>query len=496
MASPLRILYASAEVVPYAKTGGLADVAGALPKVLADMGHDVRIVMPRYESIDGERYGLRQETAPFEILHGNGTITISVERSDAIPGVPTYFIRNDDLYARDSLYGQPDDDHRFIAYCRGMLEMLPILEWMPDVINCNDWHTSLTPVYLKTLYADDANYSCIGSLYSIHNLAYQGDFSPQFMELAGLPWELFTWDKLAFNDRFNCMKAALIYADKLSTVSESYAREIQTPEFGEGLEGVLQYRADDLSGILNGIDYAVWNPETDTHIEQNYSSQKHTRKQADKRALQKAMGLPRWDNAPLFGIVSRLSSQKGFDLLDAILPSLLTAQKMQVVILGSGDPYYEEMFDRLSKKYPQKLAIALRFDEGLAHAIYAGADAFLMPSRYEPCGLGQMISLAYGTLPLVHTVGGLADTIQEIKTIRGKGNGFTFDEYASESFVAAMQRAIHCYQEKRDCWTRGMNNAFACHFSWAISAQKYLKIYKEAIRTRRSGVEMLQSMSA
>lgn len=482
MSSGLKILYASAEVVPFAKTGGLADVAGALPKYLAQMGHDVRIVMPLYSCIDRDMYQLRPVTEPFTIPHGSGQIRISIEQSDAIEGVITYFIRNDYLYNRDSIYGQADDDHRFVAYCRGMLEMLRHLDWMPDVINCNDWHTGLGPVYLKTLYANMADYCNIGTLYTIHNLAYQGNFSPQVMELAGLPWELFTWDKLMFHDQFNFMKAGLLYADKLSTVSETYAKEIQTPEYGAGLDGVLTYRQDDLYGILNGIDYHVWNSKTDTLLPNNFSKDDLDGKHSNKHDLQEEMGLPTWENAPLFGIISRLSSQKGLDLLDKALPTLLDTEEMQLIVLGTGDQYYHDMLTRLTEQYPDKLALALKFDNALAHRIYAGCDAFLMPSHYEPCGLGQMISLAYGTVPVVRATGGLADTIHEVKNTRSKGNGFVFEDYTPEALLQAMQRAIHCFHDKQDCWQRAIHNAFDSDFSWESSAKKYVRIYKDAIK--------------
>jgi starch synthase len=484
MASGLKILYASAEVVPFAKTGGLADVAGALPKVLAQMGHDVRIVMPRYSSIDGAKYGLRPVLPPFRIPHGNDYIEISIEQSDAIPGVTTYFIRNDYLYDRPGLYGQPDDDHRFVAYCRGIMELIHQLGWAPDVINCNDWHTGLVPVYLKTLYAGRAGYENIASLYTIHNLAYQGNFPPETMELAGLPWDLFTWDKLEFWGNFNFMKAGLIYADTLSTVSETYAKEVQTPEYGERLDGVMAYRSDDLYGIINGVDYHEWNPRDDGFIPAHFSPENLDGKRACKRALQKEMGLPEEAGTPLFGVVSRLSSQKGFDLLEEALPQLLTTQHMQVVILGTGDQHYHDMLTRLQEQHKDKLAVALKFDNALAHRIYAGSDMFLMPSRYEPCGLGQLISLAYGTIPVARATGGIADTVSEFKSLRSRGNGFTFTEYDAEELTDTITCALKCYADPRvECWCRVVANAFASDCSWQASAKKYLRVYKLAMKS-------------
>lgn len=481
----LKILFASAEVVPFAKTGGLADVAGALPKVLADMGHDVRIVMPRYSSIDGAKYGLHPVTDVFHIPHGRDMIPISIEQSDIIEGVPTYFIRNDYLFNRDSLYGQADDDHRFIAYSRGMLEMLPHLNWMPDVISCNDWHTALVPVYLNTTYASKPEYANIGSLFTIHNLAYQGVFSPEVMELAGLPWDLFVWDKLEYWGQFDFMKAGLVYADEISTVSETYAEETQTPEYGEGLQGVLASRKDDYYGIINGIDYGVWNPIDDPLLPANFSPQDPTNKAICKRELQNAMGLPAEPNVPLFGLISRLSSQKGLDLLEDALPRLLDEHSMQLVILGTGDQHYHDLLTQLSSRHRDKLAVALKFDNTLAHRIYAGSDAFLMPSYYEPCGLGQMISMAYGTVPVVRQTGGLADTVREFKNIRSKGNGFLFHDYTPASLELAVIHALECYADPRECWGRVMQNAFASKFTWENSARVYVKAYERAIAKTR-----------
>ena len=496
MSVGLKILYAAAEVVPFAKTGGLADVAGALPKQLAQMGHDVRIVMPCYSSIDRERYALRQVVAPFDIPHADGAIQIAIEQSDAIEGVPTYFIRNDYLYDRNSLYGQPDDDHRFVAYSRAILEMLPHLGWTPDIIHCNDWHTGLVPAYLKTIYADQPPFEAIPTLYTIHNLAYQGFFDPEVMELAGLPWELFTWDKLMFSGRFNFMKAALIYADKLSTVSETYAKEIQTPEYGEGLEGVLAYRKNDLYGILNGIDYRIWNPETDNLLPANFSEDHLEGKRTCKQRLQEEVCLPAVRNAMLCGVISRLSAQKGLDLLEDALPELLEKYNLQVVVLGTGDEQYEEMLTCLAEQFPERLAVSLRFDNTLAHQIYAGCDAFLMPSRYEPCGLGQMISLAYGTLPIVRATGGLADTVKDLKTARGKGNGFVFEEPSAEALAKAIVRALNCFHSQHDRWEQGIHNAFASDFSWESSSNTYVKVYQAALKSMRGELAMPSSKSA
>jgi len=483
MSKKLKILYASAEVVPFAKTGGLADVAGALPAELAEMGHDVRVVMPRFSSIDGAKYGLKTITAPFQIPLGNSLIAITIAESSAIAGVPTYFIENEEFFARDSLYGQADDDSRFTVYCRGMLEMFAQIGWTPDVISCNDWHSALVPVYLKTIYADQEKFRRIATLFTVHNLAYQGSFSEKVMEIAGLPRELFTWDKLAYWNTFNFMKVGLLYADVISTVSEGYAKEIATKEYGAGLEGVIEYRKHDLFGILNGIDYSIWNPRTDPLIPANFSVNELKGKAECKRALQQEMGLGVDANTPLFGLISRLSSQKGLDILAEVLPELLKKQKMQVVILGTGDEYFHVMLKKLAAKHPDKLALALRFDNALAHRIYAGSDAFLMPSQYEPCGLGQMFSLAYGTVPVVRATGGLADTVHnfDAHVPASKGNGFVFDEYSGIELRKTILACLHCYHETPGSWAKLVKNALAGDFSWHASAEKYLEVYRHAL---------------
>ena len=477
----MKILIAAAEVVPFAKTGGLADVAGALPKMLARQGHDVRVVLPRYGCINGQEMGLRRLTSPFAIPHAQATIDISIEQSDRIESVTSYFIRNDALFNRKALYGEKDDDIRFTVYCRGILEMCEKIGWIPDVIHCNDWHTALVPVYLKTAYAHRPEFAGIGTLFTIHNLAYQGSFDPSFMEIAGLPSELFTWDKLAFFGRFNCMKVALLYADVLSTVSEGYSKEIQTAAYGEGLERVLAYRKANLFGILNGLDYQLWNPASDPLIPSRYCADDLSGKRICKQRVQAEMGLPVCDTVPVYSMISRLSSQKGLDLLEEALPLLLNTEQMQLIVLGTGDACYEEMLQRLAARYPNKLAVCLRFNNALAHRIYAGSDAFLMPSRYEPCGLGQMIALAYGVLPVVRATGGLADTIVDCQTHDLMGNGFVFKEYRSAAFVEAVHAANRCYHYQPERWQHAISHAFQADFSWEKSSRQYVHIYEKAM---------------
>lgn len=484
MGAKLKILYAAAEAVPFAKTGGLADVAGALPKILAEMGHDVRLMLPRYKCVDRHKFNLQAVTEPFPVPLGRDSVTMVVDQSDAVPGVPAYFLRCDPLYDRFSLYGQEDDDRRFVAFARGILEMLPHLDWLPDVINCNDWHAALVPVYLKTLYAGRRGYGAIGTVLTIHNLAYQGSFSPRVVELAGLPWELFTWDKLAFYDRFNFLKAGLLYADKLNTVSPTYAKEIQTPDYGAGLDGVLRFRKDDLSGILNGIDYSIWNPENDQLIPANFSTEDLSGKQVCKRELQEELRLPENPRVPLFGMISRLSAQKGFDLIEQAMPDLLDEHKMQVVVLGTGDQYFYEMLARLADQYKGKMAAVLQFDNKLAHRIYAGCDALLLPSAYEPCGLGQMIGLTYGTVPIARATGGLADTVINFTCPqRRRGNGFTFTHYTADALRIALLRALDSYTSRAHIWDRVVQNSLISHFTWEQSAKKYTTLYRSTAHT-------------
>ncbi|MEI6518930.1 MAG: glycogen/starch synthase [bacterium] len=482
MGKKLKILYVSAEVVPFAKTGGLADVAGALPKALAEMGHDVRIAMPLYGDIDRVRYGIRPATPSFSIPHANDTLEISIDTSTAIPGVPTYFIHNDYLYNRPGLYGHFDDDHRFIAFSRGVMEMFGHIGWFPDVINCNDWHTALIPVYLKTLYADRPDYAKIASVFSVHNIAYQGGFGRNIMNLAGLPWSEFTWDKLEYYGMFNFIKAGLEYADIISTVSKMYAIETQTDQYGEGMQGLLLYRSADYHGIVNGIDYTDWSAEKDEYLPKKFSSTDLNGKAMCKNAVQREMGLTEDANIPLFGIVSRLSHQKGLDLLEDALPALLSEGKMQLAVLGTGDEYYIDMMQLLAIEYPGKVSLAARFDNALAHRIYAGSDAFLMPSRYEPCGLGQLIAMAYGTVPVVRFTGGLADTVHEKAET---GNGFVFHEYSDAAMTDCIHRAITCYTDTPKLWANIIKNCFAADFSWTASAKKYVDIYHEAMEKRR-----------
>jgi starch synthase len=449
-------------VVPFAKTGGLADVSGSLPIYLEKLGLEVKIAMPKYK-------------------------TIKTQGPKAIIGkhIEVLFIDNDKYFDRDQLYGDRYGDYldnveRFAYFSKACLEMLKKINYKPDVIHCNDWQSSLIPVYLKTIFKNDPFYSGIKTMLTIHNLAYQGVFDKSQFPKTGLGWELFTVDGLEFYDKVNILKGGILFSDIITTVSPTYAEEIQTQEFGYGLEGVLKKRSQDLRGILNGIDYEVWNPKVDKNIKKAYDAYTCEDKNINKEDLQNISGLTVDKNIPLMGIISRLADQKGFDLIATILPDLLKGT-VQFVVLGTGDDKYHILLEKIHKMYPKKTAINLKFDAVLAEKIYAGSDLFLMPSRFEPCGLGQMICLRYGTIPVVRLTGGLSDTISEYNPRTGKGNGFVFSEYESSELYNAVKRGLKLYRDKK-AWGQLVKSAMGYDFSWESSAQDYIGLYKKMTR--------------
>lgn len=474
---PLKILIAAAEVAPFAKTGGLADVAGSLPKALAKMGHDVRIVMPKYKQIMEGDYLVDY---PVEMDHHvESGILKKTRLYSGTTEIPVYLIDNHQYFYRDGIYCFPDEAERFNFFNKAILGMLPRIGWQPHLIHCNDWQSALVPLILRTKHADDPYYQTMGTLLTIHNLQYQGLFPRQTLTLLGLGDEYFTPERLEFYGQINFMKAGIVYADLISTVSKRYALEIQTPEYGERLDGLLRKRAQDLYGIVNGIDYEEYNPETDKRIYQNYSLETLDRKKENKLRLQQDMGLPPGP-APLLGMVSRLVDQKGIDLISGIFEQLMDLG-IQLVLLGSGDDHYQKLFAELKMKHHNQVAIYLGFNPDLAQKIYAGADMFLMPSRFEPCGLSQLISLRYGTIPIVREVGGLADTIENYDEVKGKGNGFSFKPYETGALIDTVRRAVALYQNQPNQWHQLMVNAMKCDFSWNKSAQEYVMLYEKAI---------------
>lgn len=482
----LKIFLVASEVAPFAKTGGLADVAGALPRALAHLGHEVRLFMPKYRGVE-RHTALVRVPGRIAVPLGERQVEGALWEGRLGESVPIYFLEHDGYYHRDALYGTPQGDYldnaeRFVFFCRAAMETLQGLGWRPDVIHAHDWQTGLLPVYLETLYRDDPFFSSVASVFTIHNLAYQGLFWHYDLPMTGLGWDLFTPAGIEFWGKINFLKGGVVFADLLSTVSKTYAREIQTEEFGCGLEGVLQERSQDLFGIVNGIDYRVWNPATDVALPTPYRREDPAGKRACKTALQKEMGLTA-SSGLLVGMVSRLADQKGFDLLAEALPALM-GRDLQLVILGTGEERYHRLLGEMAQIYPGQLAVRVGFDDGLARQIYGGADLFLMPSRYEPCGLGQLISLRYGTIPAVRKTGGLADTVEEFQPASGTGTGFVFEAYVPEALVAAVDRAIGLFRQEAQ-WQRLVQNAMAADFSWEASARRYVDLFDRAVGRAR-----------
>lgn len=478
MNSNLRVLFISSEVYPFAKTGGLADVAGSLPQALIKFGYEVAISLPLYKIIPG-KFSL-EKLVEIEVAVGE-EIKKGYLCKSLLGEIPVFLIAQEEYFNRENLYGDengdyPDNLERFSFFCRAALAGIKRIKWEPEIIHCNDWQTALIPLYLKALYSQDDFFKKTGSLFTIHNLAYQGIFPREKLKLTGLGEEFFVPDKLEFYGKINVMKAGLIYSDLVNTVSPTYSQEIQTPEYGFGLDGVLRERKNVLYGILNGIDYQVWDPSKDEQLIQNYSLENPEGKKDNKKALQKENNLP-CEDVLLVGLISRLADQKGLDLVAGAIEEMMQLP-LQFILLGTGDKHYHKIFDRLGKKFPRQTGIHLCFDPSMARRIYAGADVFLMPSRYEPCGLGQMISLRYGTIPVVRKTGGLADTVREFNPLTEEGNGFLFESYSSSEMLAAIKRALGLYIEK-DKWGRLIRNAMKEDFSWDRSAKEYAKLYQK-----------------
>ena len=476
----MNVLFVAAEVAPYVKTGGLADVAGALPTALREAGHDVRVVMPRYRAL--REQGVRM-TGPI----GASFLPVGVRAEEqriwrASDGaVPLYFLDIPAAFEREAVYGEPDDARRFILFARGVMDAMQHLRevdgWQPEVVHCHDWHAALVINYLKSYYA--YTFGHIATVFTIHNLAYQGQVHPDTVHLAGLQEGGLVENGLGpgIAHSFNIMARGILYADVVSTVSPTYAREILGHEYGERLDGLLRSRQDRVTGILNGIDTTVFDPMTDRHLAAPYGAGEVSGKAACKAALQRSVGLAVDPARPLLGIVSRLVEQKGVDLLHAILPWLLRETDAQLVVLGSGQPYLQEALLRRAEQHAGRVAVRIGFDAALAQQIYAGSDAFLMPSRFEPCGLGQLIALRYGSVPIVRATGGLADTVRE----GFKGNGFVFHRYDPKDFGDAIWRALQCYRDPSS-WAVVRERGMREDHSWHTAAQQYAGVYAWARR--------------
>lgn len=489
MSKKLKVLFVSAEVSPLAKVGGLADVAGALPKALIGMGHDVRIAMPGYKMIeDNPRFPTKTKVKDLQVPLGGKIVSGSVKQT-SLCDVPVYLISApyfDESVDSRSVYVPGSEPYAFFS--RAVLEMLCAMKpaWTPDVIHCNDWHTGMLPVYKSVLYSHDEAISRAASVFTIHNLAYQGEFDYSVLDEIGLPGWLYTMDKLECYGKVNFLKAGIVFSDVVSTVSPTYACEIQTDEYGCRLQGLLSYMNDlgRLRGILNGIDYDEFDPACDARICSSYSYADASGKAKNKRALQKAMGLPTDTKVPVIGMVSRLADQKGLDLIYDSASKMMKLG-VQLVVLGTGDQRYEEFFSKLESKYPGQVKANIGFDMKLAQQIYAGSDMFLMPSRFEPCGLGQLISLRYGTLPIVRKTGGLADTILNYAPGNELSNGFVFEEYTPAAFMKAVKRAVETFGDKKE-WKRLVATALSSDYSWCAQAQRYVDFYREAVETHKS----------
>jgi starch synthase len=479
----MKILFVSSEGLPYSKTGGLADVVEGLPKALVQMGHEVAVLLPRYHGNKISSTIIYSVTIPL----GDTMRFPTLAEGQSVEGVRYFFVDDPAYFDREGLYGDksgdyPDNAERFAEFSRAAIEFTKRV-WLPDVIHCHDWQSALVPVLLRTQHANDPVTRSLPVVFTIHNIGYQGLFPQRVMRKIGLPDNLFTMDGLEFYGKVNYLKGGLIFADYLTTVSRRYAKEIQTPEFGLGLEGVIRQRSDRLVGILNGVDYSIWSPEADKFIVQNYTASNLAGKKACKKNLLEVFKLPAENmERPLVGIVSRFVDQKGFDLIAETAGDLMK-ENLALVALGSGQPEYEAMFRELAGKYPARVGVKIGFDDALAHKIEAGADMFLMPSRYEPCGLSQIYSLRYGTVPIVRATGGLDDTVQNFEPRSLQGTGLKFDDYTGKALTQSMRAALKAYRDPK-AWAALQANGMAKDFSWKASAASYVTLYEAAKRAR------------
>src|SRR5450432_1598776 len=483
---PLKVLILAAEIVPFAKVGGLADVVGALPKALQGLGHDVRLLMPRYRQVDRERFQLKTVFEAVPVRMGSFQVMVSVWVGEIGDHIPVYMIDAPRYFDRENIYGYTDDGERFILFCRAALEAVRALNWSPDIVHCNDWHTGIVPNWMHTVYHTDPLFANAATVYTIHNLAYQGIFGYRILEVAGVATGGFLYPQITeLANVVDIMGRGILFADAITTVSERYAQEILTPTFGEKLDHLLRSRRDRLFGILNGVDYQEANPATDRYIHTHYDADSLDKRAENKASLQEYAHLPVQDDVPLLAMISRLTDQKGLDLIARIIQPLLT-QGVQFIVLGIGDQHYHELLQNLAARHPEQIAIFLTFNTELAQRIYAGSDMFLMPSRFARCGLSQMIAMRYGSVPIVRHVGGLADTVQEYNTLTGEGNGFVFNNYDAWELFAAIVRALSVYRFK-DAWRIIQKHGLAADHSWYASAKRYVEIYRDSLEFHKSG---------
>lgn len=471
----LKVLFVAAEAVPFIKTGGLADVAGSLPKALTAQGVDIRVVMPKYENIPAEYQ---------QKMKHIGETTVNLSWRSQYCGVskltqdsvPFYFIDNEYYFKRSGLYGYDDDAERFAFFSKAVFEILPLIDFVPDIIHCNDWHAGMVSVFLKDQY--HFKYPKLRTVYTIHNLRYQGVFGKDIMgDILGLDWKHFHEGGVEFDGDVNYMKSGIVYSDFITTVSQSYAEEIKCPFYGEQLDALLREKSHCLAGIINGIDYDVYDPRKDEKIYYKYSTENIYDKVENKVKLQEKLGLPQNRSIPMIGLVARLVAPKGLDLIAHVIEELISGENVQIVILGTGESQYEELFRNMAWKYPRKVSANIMFDNELAQQIYAAADMFLMPSQYEPCGIGQLIALKYGTIPIVRETGGLKDSVRAYNKYDGTGNGFSFANYNAHELLFAIKKALGAYDDKA-VWQGIIKNAMKSDFSWQRSAKQYLKLYE------------------
>ena len=494
MARKLNILFVASEAAPFAKAGGLGEVMRSLPRAIRELGHDARVFIPKYATIDVEKYPMKREIEDLNLEthdkdpHGL-LISNVLSHTDPRDGSVTYFLENMEYYEkRANIYGYKDDTIRWVLLSRGVIEFARMSEWKPDIIVASDWQTGFVPNLMETKFKDDAQLSEIATLFSIHNLKYQGMFDPQFVQEMDAdsgqgPVPDFT-DPIIL--KLNGMRRGILYADIINTVSPTYAKEILTPEFGEKLDGILNERRDSLYGILNGIDYDEFDPEKDPNVLAHYNAKTVEKKRPEnRRALQERMGLPQDDDAFLMAYVGRLSNQKGIDLISQISTSLLDNMKCQLVVIGTGDTNYREFFLKLSQSHPDRVAAHLFYDDILPKLVFAGADAVLVPSKYEPAGLVPLEAMHYGAVPIVRRTGGMADAVEDYVPGEGKGTGFAFDKYDQYALLIAIVRAWQARRNKKE-WQDLMKRDMEQDFSWAKSAKEYITICERAIAVHTS----------
>lgn len=473
----IKVLLVAAEAAPFVKTGGLGDVVGTLPKELRRQGVDARVIIPKYGNIDE---GFRRR------MTGQAVLNVPVGWRNQYCGiemleyedVPFYFVDNEYYFKRSGMYGYFDEAERYAFFCRAVLAALPHIDFVPHILHSHDWHAGLVSVYYHAFYRQDPLYAGVRNLFTVHNLKYQGSFPKETLtSVVGLGWDYFTVDGLEYHDKINFMKGGLVFADHISTVSRTYAAEIQFPYFGEGLDGLLRRRRDDLHGIVNGIDYEIYNPASDPNIFVPYNRQQLIGKRHNKVKLQKMLGLPADPEKPLLGVISRLVEPKGLDLIARVLNEIM-ALDVQMAVTGTGDYHYEQMFWAAAGYYPDKISVRIPYDESLARKIFAASDLFLMPSRYEPCGISQLMAMRYGSLPVVRATGGLKDTVRPYNEYTGGGNGFCFADYNAHDMLHVIEKALRLYREKGN-WSAIVKNTMRADHSWRDSAKAYRELYHQ-----------------